>query len=123
MKRKTQLASAKLEKRAETRITNLEGAEQTLVNAHHGTSIVKLSTVVGSTEQGNQLALGEEFVAVLDDLVGTADEIHVVLLEESRDNVGAESERDTTVVLAPASDVLIRVRPQEIAQESTIGDL
>jgi hypothetical protein len=60
--------------------TNLERAEQALVYAHHGTCIVKLATVVGSTEQGDELALREELVAIFHDLMGTADEVHVVLL-------------------------------------------
>lgn len=46
-----------------------------------------------------------------------------MLLEESRDDVGSESERNTTVVFAPACNVLVRIRPQEIAQETTVGNL
>lgn len=61
-------------------LEDLEGAQQTLVDAHHGTGIVKLATVVGSTEECDKLALGEELVAVLNNLVGTTDEIHVMLL-------------------------------------------
>lgn len=104
-------------------VTNLERAEQTLVDAHHGSRIVKLAAVVGRAEEGNELALGEKLVAILDNLVSTADQVHVVFLEESRDNIRAEGERDTTVVLAPASDVLVGVRPQEIAEQTTVGNL
>lgn len=50
-------------------------------------------------------------------------QIHVVFLEEARHHVGAECERDTTVVLAPTRDILVRVRPQKIAKEATVGDL
>lgn len=60
--------------------TYLERAEQRLVNAHHCTSVVELSTVVGCAEEGDQLALGKELVTVFDDLVGTADQIHIVFL-------------------------------------------
>jgi hypothetical protein len=102
---------------------NLEGAQQTLVYTHHGASIVKLSAVVGSAEECDQLPLGKELVAVLDDLVGTADQVHVVLLQEPGYNVGPKGERDTTVVLAPAGNVLVGVRPEKIAQESAVGDL
>lgn len=62
--------------------TNLEGTQQTLVDTHHGTGIVKLSTVVGGTEQSYQLALGEELISVLDYLVGSADQVHVMFLQE-----------------------------------------
>ena len=46
-----------------------------------------------------------------------------MLLEEPRDDVWAEGERHAAVVLAPARDVLVRVGPQEVAEEacSTIG--
>lgn len=109
--------------RLEATITNLEGAEQALVDRHHSTGIVKLSTVVGRTEQGDQLALGEEFVAILDHLVGAANQIHVVLLEEARDHIGAEREGHSAIVLAPSSDVLIGVRPQKVAEQATVRNL
>ena len=105
------------------RATNLERAEETLINAHHGTSIVELSAVVGCAEQSHELALREEFVTILDNLVGTADEIHVVLLEEAGDDVRSECEGDTTVVLAPPGDVLVRVRPQQVAEQAAVRDL
>ena len=50
-------------------------------------------------------------------------QVHIVFLKEARHHVGAECERDTTVVLAPACDILVRVRPQKIAEETTVGDL
>jgi hypothetical protein len=46
-----------------------------------------------------------------------------VLLEESGDDIGAKSERNTTVVLAPASNVLVRIGPKEITQETAVGDI
>ena len=96
--------------------TNLERTQQALVNAHHGTGIVEFATVVGSTEQGDQLALGEELVTVFHDLVRTANEVHVVLLQEARHNVGTKGEGDTSVVFAPPGDVLIRIGPEQVAQ-------
>ena len=103
--------------------TNLEGAEQAFVHAHHGTGIVELAAVIGGAEQGDELTLGEELVTILDDLMGTADEVHVVFLQETGDNIGTEREGDTAVVLGPASDILVRVGPQKIAEEAAIGDL
>lgn len=46
-----------------------------------------------------------------------------MLLQESRDNVGAECEGDTAVVFAPAGDVLVGVRPEQIAEKTAVGDL
>ena len=55
--------------------------------------------------------------------MGAADEVHVVFLQEARDDVGAEGERDTTVVFAPAGDILVGIGPQQIAKETAVGDL
>ena len=55
--------------------------------------------------------------------MSTADQVHVVFLQEARYNVWTESERDTTVVFTPAGDILIRVRPEQIAKETAVGDL
>lgn len=53
----------------------------------------------------------------------TADQIHVVLLEESRDHIGSERERDTSVIFTPAGDVLVGIGPQQVAKQSAIGNL
>ena len=50
-------------------------------------------------------------------LVGAADEIEVVLMQELLDNVGPEDERDSSVILAPAFGVLLGVSPQQVAQQ------
>lgn len=39
-----------------------------------------------------------------------------MLGQESGDDVGTEGEGDTTIVFAPASDVLVGIRPQQIAK-------
>ena len=41
-------------------------------------------------------------------------------LQEGGDDIRAEGERDTAVVLAPADDVLIWVGPQEVTQETGV---
>lgn len=105
------------------RLENLERAEQALVHTHHRTGVVELATVVGCREQRDQLAFAKELVAVLDDLVSSADQIHVVLLQESRNDVGTEGEGDTAIVFTPACDVLVRIRPEQIAEKTAIGNL
>ena len=47
----------------------------------------------------------------LADLMGAADQVEVVLPQEVRDDVRAEGETHAAVVLAPALDVGVRVRP------------
>jgi hypothetical protein len=58
----------------------LERAEQALVDAHHRTGIVEFTAVVGRTEQCHELTLRKELVTILHNLMGTAYEVHVVLL-------------------------------------------
>lgn len=103
--------------------THLERAQETLIDTHHGTRVVEFTTVVRRAEQRHQLALREELVPILHNLVRTAYQVHVVFLQEARHHVRAKGERDATVVFAPAGDVLVRIRPQEIAQKSAVGDL
>ena len=104
-------------------LQDLEGAKETLIHAHHGPCIVKLSAVVRRREQGHELALGEELVSVLHNLVCTADQIHVVLLEEARDNIRAEGEGDAAIVLRPAGDILVRIGPEQVAQQAAVRNL
>lgn len=51
------------------------------------TCVVKLSAVVGGREECHQLAFREEFVAVLDHLMGTTNQVEVVLSQEFCDNL------------------------------------
>ena len=63
-------------------LQHLEGAHERVVNGHHGTSIVEFTTVVWSTEEGNQLTLRKELVPIFYDLVRTTNEVEVMLTEE-----------------------------------------
>ena len=69
------------------------------------------------------MSLGKELVAVLDDLVGAADEVHVVFLQEPRHHIGAKGEGYSTVIFAPPGNVLVGVGPKKIAKEATVGNL
>lgn len=97
-------------------LEDLEGAHQGVVNGHHRPRVVELAAVVRRGEDGHQLAAGEELVSVLDHLVSPTYEVEVVAAEELRDHVFPEGKRDAAVVLAPADDVLVGVRPKEVAK-------
>lgn len=56
-----------------SRLQNLEGADQILIDRHHRTRIIELSAVVGSGKDGYQLALRKKLVAVLNNLMCPAD--------------------------------------------------
>lgn len=82
-----------------------------------------LTAVVWGGEQGDQLPLGEELVAVLHHLVRAGDEVKVVLEEELLDDAGTKGEGDATVVFAPGRRVLVGVRPQKVAQQARVRDI
>mmetsp|Transcript_50943 Transcript_50943/g.134763 ORF Transcript_50943/g.134763 Transcript_50943/m.134763 type:complete len:310 (-) Transcript_50943:693-1622(-) len=82
-------------------LEDTEGAHQALVHRHHRARVVKLAAVVGGGEDGDELPVGEELVAVLDDLVRTHDQVVVVLLQELAHDVGAERVRHPAVILSP----------------------
>jgi hypothetical protein len=81
------------------------------------------------------LPLGKELVSILYDLeyqlrfpgdVGqvvahlmrSTNQVHIVLLQEPRNDIRAESERYTSVILRPACDVLVGIGPEEIAEKA-----
>ncbi len=84
----------------------LERAHEGLVDGHHGPRVVELAAVVGRREERDELALGEELVPVLDDLVRATNQVEVVLVKELGRHLCAEGERHAAVVLAPAHCVL-----------------
>ena len=46
-----------------------------------------------------------------------------MFLQETRDNVRSKGERDTTIVFGPPGDVLVGIRPEQIAQQAAVRDL
>ena len=103
-----------------SRTKDLERAHEGLVDGHHGTSVIELTAVVGSREEGDELALGEELVTVLNDLMGAADEIELLFLEEMSDDISTEGERDSTVGFVPAGDLFVGIGPKQITEQSSV---
>lgn len=98
------------------RLQDLEGAQKGLVYTHHRSSVVEFATVVWSGEEGDELALGEELVTILHDLMSTAYQVHIVFLQEAGNDIGSEGERHAAIVFTPACDIFIWVRPEQIAE-------
>mmetsp|Transcript_20130 Transcript_20130/g.47559 ORF Transcript_20130/g.47559 Transcript_20130/m.47559 type:complete len:311 (+) Transcript_20130:506-1438(+) len=101
-------------------LQNAEGAHQAFVNRHDRAGVVEFAAIVGRREDGDELPVGEELVAVLHDLVRAHHQVEVVLLQELADNVGAEGVRHAAVVLCPARDVRVRVGPHQIAKQACV---
>lgn len=53
----------------------------------------------------------------------TTYQIKIMLIKELGHDVRAESERDTPIIFAPSIDLLVRVRPQQIAQQPRVRDI
>ena len=50
-------------------------------------------------------------------------QVQVVSVEEFGDHISSECEADSSVVLSPSLDVLVGVRPEQITEESGVGDI
>ena len=79
-----------------------------------------LFAYIWCAEYGDESSLCKELISVLDDLMRSAHEVEVVLLEEFGHHIAAERERHTSIVLTPAFDVLVRIAPQQIANDARI---
>lgn len=79
-----------LERTRVERFQQLKTAQQLRRDAHDGTVIVKLATVVGSGEDRDEDAVFEEFVSVLDNHVSAADQIKLVTIEKLENDALSE---------------------------------
>lgn len=66
------------------------------------------------------MPLSEEFVAVFNNLMRSANKVDVMLFVKSRNDFLAESERNSSVVLTPALNVFVRIRPQKVAKQASV---
>jgi hypothetical protein len=55
--------------------------------------------------------------------MSSADQVDIMLLGECRHDFLSESERNTSIVLTPSLDILIGIRPEEVAKETGVGDI
>lgn len=90
----------------------MEGTDEILVYVHEGTVVLELPAVVGRSEHCYQFAFPAEFVALLDYLVGTTNQIDVELGQEGLDYVLPEGEAHSSFVFSPTWNVRVRIWPQ-----------
>ena len=55
--------------------------------------------------------------------MGSADQIHVVGLQEVGHNVLAKHKADSSLILVPAVHLFLWVGPEKIAQQALVGNL
>jgi len=102
---------------------NFEATLEIITNVHHSPRVIELPAVIRHAEYSHEGPVRLELVTVLDDLVGAADEVEVVGLEELVDDVVAEGVGHTAGVAAPAGYRGVRVGPEEVAEEALVGDV
>ena len=105
------------------RLENLERTHETFVYRHERRRIVKLSAVIGCGKERHQLAAGKEFVTVFDYLMGPANEIEIVFVQKGIYNVFAKGEGNTPIVFSPSIDFLVGITPNDVAQQTRIGNV
>ena len=71
----------------------------------------RTSAIIGSTENSDKGAVVPEFVTVLDNHMGTANEVHVIPSQELVDDGLAEAKADPSLVVFPVDGGITGVRP------------
>lgn len=104
-------------------LQNLERAHESVINTHHRSSIVKFTAIVGSTKYRHQLSAREKLIAILNNLMRSADQIQVVSSQKLGHNIFTEGERYSAVVFAPSHDVLVRISPQKITKKTSVRNI
>ena len=99
---------------------NVEWTYQILVDTHESAVIFKLSTVIGSWEYCHQFSVPVEFVAFLNDLMSPTYQVYVEFIQRVLNNILSKSIAYPSLILTPAWNVRIRVRPKNIAKKSFV---
>ncbi len=99
-------------------IPYLKRAHECFVDGHHPACVIELAAVIRCGEEGDKLTFCEEFVAILYNLMCTTNQVKIVPVEKFAHHIRAKGEGNSTVILRPALYVFIRIRPQQIAQQT-----
>jgi hypothetical protein len=91
---------------------DIKAAAQSLIYIQDTCVVIEFSAVVRSREDGHQASVSHELVALFDHLMGSANQVYVVALVKLSDNVGAEDVTHSSIVVAPALDVNLGIRPK-----------
>ena len=102
------------------RFQNIKRAAQGLVHVQDTRVVVEFSAVVGCGENCYQAAIGHEFVAIFDDLMGTADQAELMSSIELSDYILPKYKAHTPIIISPTLDIKLRIRPEQIAKQSSI---
>ncbi|KAG7807102.1 hypothetical protein KL921_004526 [Ogataea angusta] len=98
-------------------------AVEVVVEGEHGGDVAAAVAVVGRRPHGHQAAVKHLLVALHDQLVGARDEAEVVLEQKPLGLGVAEQVPGAARRHRPGRDVLLGVRPQQVAHEPVVRDL
>lgn len=59
-------------------LQNLETAHESLIDGHQSTGVVEFTAVVYGTENSDELSVSKEFVAIINDLMSSANQVNIV---------------------------------------------
>ena len=89
-----------------------------LVDTHNGAGVVKPGAVVEYRKHRHQLTICEEFETIHNNLVPSAYQMHVVLVEELVYNLGTERQATrSSAALFPGLRILVWIGPEQIVNK------
>ena len=102
------------------RLEDVERAAKRLIDVKNACIVVEFSAVVWGWKDCYEAAVSHELVAVLNNLVRSADKIELMSSVELLDYIWSENIAHTSVVITPALDVDLWVWPEQITQKASI---
>ena len=96
-------------------------AHKVLVYIHDSGIIIEVSAIVFGAENGHKLlVLSKESVAILHDLMASANQVKVEFLQKLLKLLSSENKSTASLVLFPVTGIFFRVIPEEVSNESAI---
>lgn len=105
------------------RFQDRERAGQVLGHFHEAAIVLEHAAIVGRAEDCDQLPVCEKLVAIVDHEVAPADKIDIVLLTEVVDDLLVEGKADTALVLLPLGLCGLRVTPEDVTKQASVGHI
>ena len=93
---------------------------QLVVYVHHGSIIVKLTAVVGRTEDRHKLSASEKTIPSLHNLMSTDNQVHIDHVEEIVHDIFAKQIANASIALQESFYLVFRICPEQVAQNSLV---
>ncbi len=77
--------------RSTSRLQNLKRTHQCIIHSHHGSGVIKFSTIVGCREYCHQFTICKELISILNNLVRSNYQVQIMTIEEFMYNIYSKS--------------------------------